>query len=462
MSTKISTLKAEALEHIEAALAVKFRDDALRAALQAASALAQPQTAAGRSHIEYENLAPGGKLTCRANPGLLMRHAKRNGKVWFFRYRDEAGKEKELKLGRFPSELSVAEARVEAQRLRELHKSGQPLAHSEPDSVYTMEEICEQYIQEYALGIDAATKEPVKRSGKEDARLLRRHIIPHHGQTPASEFDGDTIRKILASLASSAPREAQKLRAVLSTMFNVASGRTAKIAYPNGAWLPQDHHNPTDGAMAPHHKPKTFCPDSDQMKTFVENLEHEVYGEALRFQALTMTRVGEAAQAAWAEFDLDNAVWHLPSVRAKNKHGYTIQLSNQSVALLRRVKDAQTLDSDYVFPAPHDNTRPVAKANVIRGASRIRKNADLPDGFSTHALRHAGLTWLRENLCPLDVRNAITNHRTKTPNEVVDGGYTKTADFSDLAKHWLQRWADHIDAIRGQNVVPLKPGASTQ
>ncbi len=460
MTTKISTLKAEVLEHIEAALAVKFRDDALRAALRAASALAQPQTAAGRSHIEYENLAPGGELSCKANPGLLMRHAKRDGRVWFFRYRDEAGKEKEHKLGRFPSQLSVAEARVEAQRLRERHKSGQPLAPAEPESIYTMKDLCEQYIRKYALGINAATKESIKRSGKEDARLLRRHIIPHHGQTPATEFDGDTIRKILASLASGAPREAQKLRAVLSTMFNVASGRTAKIAYPNGAWLPQDHHNPTDGAMAPAHKAKTFCPDAEQMKTFVESLDHEVYGDALRLQALTMTRVGEAAQASWAEFDLDNAVWHLPGARAKNKHGYEIQLSSQAIALLKRINDAQPKGIEFVFPAPHDQTKPVAKANVIRGAARIRTASDLPDGFSTHALRHAGLTWLKENLCPLDVRNYITNHRTKAQNEVVDGGYTKTADFSDLAKNWLQRWADHLDALQGQNIVALGPSAS--
>ncbi len=457
MNRPTNTLKAEALALIEAALDVKFRDDALRSALQAAAALAQPQSAAGRSHLEYEKLAPGGKLTCKANPGLLMRHGRRDGRVWFFRYRNDVGLEKELKLGAFPRDLSVAEARVEAQRLRELHKSGQPLTPTEPEITYTMMDLCDQYIAEYALGVNAHTGEPIKRSGKEDARLLRRHIIPHHGQTPATEFDGDTIRSILAALSKSAPREAQKVRAVLSTMFNVACGRTAKIAYPNGAWLPQDHHNPTDGAMAPAHTAKTFCPEADQMKTFLEGLEKEVYGDALRLQLLTMTRVGEAAQAAWAEIDLNNALWHLPSARAKNKHGYTIQLSNQAVALLKRIKDAQPEGTEFVFPAPHDLTRPVAKANAIRGASRIRKNTHLPDGFSTHALRHAGLTWLKENLCPLDVRNAITNHRTKAQNEVVDGGYTKTADFSDLAREWLQRWAHHLDALQGQNVVKLNP-----
>ncbi len=85
MNRPTSTLKAEALTLIEAALDVKFRDDALRSALQAAAALAQPQSAAGRSHLEYEKLAPGGKLTCKANPGLLMRHGRRDGRVWFFR-----------------------------------------------------------------------------------------------------------------------------------------------------------------------------------------------------------------------------------------------------------------------------------------------------------------------------------------------------------------------------------------
>jgi integrase len=458
MTKQTSTLRDEALQHINAAIAVKFRDDGLRASLNAAAALAQPQTSAGRTVFEYENLAAGGKLTCKANPGLLMRSGKRTGKVWFFRYRDDEGKEREHQIGRF-HDMTVTTACSEAERLRKLRNEGKPIVE-EPEEepiLYTMEDLCEQYIQEYAL-FTKASGEQIKRTGKEDARLLRRHVVSHYGSHSAIDFDADTLRPILSSLFLTAPREAEKLRAVLSTMFNVACGRTRKITFTQGTWLPSGHQNPTDGAKTPEHKTTNFCPDRDQLKTFAQNLNGAIHGNALKLQMLTMTRVSEATQVAWAEFDLDNAIWELPAARSKNKHGYRIQLSKQAVAMLKEIKadqNAKGIKTDFVFPAPQDRSKPVRREGVIRQAANIRKAASLPNGFSTHALRHAGLTWLKEQLCPLEVRNAITNHRTKGQHEQVDGGYTGTANFDTHIKDWLQRWADHLDALIGENIVAM-------
>lgn len=456
MTLQISTLKTEALQHINAALDVKFRDDALRATLVAAAALAQPQTHAGRSHLEYEHLASGGSLTCKANNGLVMRHGKRTGKQWFFRYRDDAGKERYQKLGTFP-DMSVAAARTEAERLRDLRQRGEPLFNVQDAKPVTMEGLCERFIEEYALG-SKPNGDPVKRSGREDARLLRRHIAPHYGGINALDFDAETLRPILSSLATTAPREAEKLRSVISTLFNVASGRTRKIAYNDGIWLPSGHSNPTTSATTPEHKATSFCPNQDELQAFVSKLDTARYGPTLKLQLLTMTRVGEAAQSEWSEIDLDNAVWTLPAARSKNKYGYRIQLSKQAVALLRVLKANQAtkgIATDFLFPAPHNLSSPINKANAIRDAARVRKNSNLSDGFSTHALRHAGLTWLKEMLCPLEVRNAITNHRTKGQNEIVDGGYTGTANFDNHAKEWLQKWADHIDVLTGENIVEM-------
>jgi integrase len=460
MTKQTSTLRNEALQHINAAIAVKFRDDGLSTSLNAAAALAQPQTSAGRTVFEYENLAPVGKVTCKANPGLLMRNGMRTGKVWFFRYRDDEGKECEHQLGRFP-DMTVTAARSEAEQLRNLRAVRKSIVEepTEETPIYTMENLCEQYIHEYAMGIKASG-EQIKRSGYEDARLLRRHIIKHYGSYPAIDFNSDTLRPILSSLSETAPREAVKLRAVVSTMFNVACGRTNKIIYTKGTWLPSGHQNPANGATAPEHKATSFCPDRNQLKTFAQSLTGTTYGNALKLQLLSMTRVGEATQVAWAEFDLENAIWELPSARAKNKHGYRIQLSKQTVAMLKDIKadqKAKGIKTDFLFPAPMDNTKPINTANSMRQAANIRRAASLPNGFSTHALRHAGLTWLKEQLCPLEVRNAITNHRTKGQNEQVDGGYTGTANFDTHIKEWLQRWADHLDALIGKTLLRCLP-----
>jgi hypothetical protein len=369
MTKQTSTLRDEALQHINAAIAVKFRDDGLRASLNAAAALAQPQTSAGRTVFEYENLAPGGKLTCKANPGLLMRSGKRTGKVWFFRYRDDEGKEREHQIGWFP-DMTVTTACSEAERQRKLRNEGKPIVEEpkEEAPIYTMENLCEQYIQEYAMGTKTSG-EQIKRSGYEDARLLSRHIIRHYGSHPGIDFNSDTLRSILSSLSETAPREAVKLRAVVSTMFNVACGRTNKITYTKGTWLSSGNLNSASGATAPEHKATRFCPYCDQLKTFTQNLTGTTYGNVLKLQMLTVTRVGEATQVAWAEFDLENAIWELPSARAKNKHGYRIQLSKQTVAMLREIKADQRVEgikTDFLFPASEDRSKPVRREGINR------------------------------------------------------------------------------------------------
>ncbi len=54
--------------------------------------------------------------------------------------------------------------------------------------------------------------------------------------------------------------------------------------------------------------------------------------------ALTFVRPGELRAAEWAEFDLDAAVWSIPSEKMKMKRPHRVPLAARAVAVLRELQ----------------------------------------------------------------------------------------------------------------------------
>ena len=52
----------------------------------------------------------------------------------------------------------------------------------------------------------------------------------------------------------------------------------------------------------------------------------------------------------WPEIDLENAVWHIPGSKTKNKRPTTISLCAPALAILK-TRHEQRNGSPYVFPA---------------------------------------------------------------------------------------------------------------
>ena len=79
-------------------------------------------------------------------------------------------------------------------------------------------------------------------------------------------------------------------------------------------------------------------------------------------------RKSELIQAPWHEFDLDNAVWHLPKERTKkNFRAIKIPLPPLAVEWLRELK-VRSHGSNYVFPARRKSTRPYMGPDTINSA----------------------------------------------------------------------------------------------
>ena len=89
-----------------------------------------------------------------------------------------------------------------------------------------------------------------------------------------------------------------------------------------------------------------------EMKAFFTALAAEdAYWQAFFLLCLfTGSRRGNVAAMEWAEIDLENAVWHIPGSKTKNKRPTTISLCAPALAILK-TRHEQRNGSPYVFPA---------------------------------------------------------------------------------------------------------------
>ncbi|MEY8117796.1 tyrosine-type recombinase/integrase [Falsihalocynthiibacter sp. BN13B15] len=418
------TAKLDAISHIEAAIDTGVRGQTREFLLKALDS-AKGKSVRNLTALDYENIAVGAKLNDPNRSGLIMRHGKRTGKIWIYRHNDpKTGKKVERQFGTFPA-LGLADARIKWSELREALRTGvEPV---EVADVLTIGELIDKYIADYA--------QPTKRSWKMDETYLEKYVRPNYGNLPATQFTAQHVREILIPLTKRAPREAEKVRGVLSGMFNVATKGSRKIGNLDAdTWLPADTFNPVSTVMLPQRKVTAYVPSEADLRAVLKGCGSiRDVGQAIHLQALTCSRVTEVLGMTWDEVQGD--VWVLPSERSKNGHEHRVMLSSQAITLLK----ARQSDSPFVFPSERGDT------HIIRNAvgRSLQKMEGVPNGFTSHKLRHLCLTWLAEHGAGKEIRDRVSNH---VENTSIDSIYNH-ASLNGPAREWLQKWADYLDSL---------------
>lgn len=438
------TAKQDAVEYIRQALDTGVRGE-VREYLSKALKAAEGRRVAGLTTNDYNALAIGAKLMDPDRPGLVMRHGKRTGKVWIYR-RKVNGTVTENQFGSYP-DMSVADARQTWGEMREAERTGQSvdvvLRPKVTANGITMGDLVRRYLDEYA--------KPFKRSWEMDKTYLEKHVLTHYSKMPASQFTADIVRSILAPISERTPREAEKVRGVLSSMFNIGRRGSKKLGNLSGStWLPPDTPNPAEAVILPERATQRHTPTDAEMRTLLRALGAEgAAGEAVWLQAMTCARVTEVAALPFSEIDFDAGIWRLPAERSKNGKAHIVMLPRQALEMLERRR--AEVDSDYVFPgaksAPH-----ITRNSIGKAINRIHARTDLPKSFTSHALRHGCLTWLAEQGATKDIRDRVSNHSSADGS--ADSVYN-AAQLNRPARDWLQRWTDHLSGLAADNVVRL-------
>lgn len=381
-----------------------------------------------------------------------------DGKRWWRLDYTHEGKRKTLSLGTYP-DTGLALARTKAAKERELVAAGTDPSEArkvkktrQADALETerrlaegipladsFEAIAREWFDKFSAGWVAG-------HGDKIIRRLERDIFPWLGASPISEIKAPDLLSALRRIEDrgaieTAHRALQNCGQVFR--YAIATGRAER-----------DISADLRGALVP--VSKTHLPaitDPKQIGGLLRSLDGYagffVTKCALRIAPLVFVRPGELRKAEWAEIDLDNAEWTIPAERMKMRQPHLVPLSRQAVEILRELH-AVTGRGQYVFPGARTNGRPMSDNAVL---AALRRMGILKEEMTGHGFRAMARTVLDEVLGfrPDWIEHQLA-HAVRDPN---GRAYNRTAHL-EKRREMMQAWADYLDALKVENVVPFK------
>ena len=393
---------------------------------------------------------------CADSGGMYLQVSPAGSKRWFLKYR-VAGKEKRLALGSYPA-VSLTVAR-KARDAAKLNKS----EGRDPIQVRKVEKLKATTPDADTFKVTALEWFEMKLSGWSghyairEKRNLEKDLFPHF----AARRIGD-IQPIELLAAVRAVEE----RGALDVAHRVltTAGQVWRYAVATGR-ATRDISADIKGALTPHHG-KHFAAITDPVKLgelirIIRSYQGgPIVRAALQLAPMLFQRPGELRAAAWAEFDLDAALWTIPAARMKRrvdgkKNGdpHLVPLPVQAVEILRKLHPL-TGHSALLFPGERSHDRPISD-NTLRAALLTLGYG--PDVQSVHGFRATARTILAEvhDIDPLVIEAQLA-HAVKDAN---GRSYNRTTYLKHRAT-MMQQWADYLDKLaRGADVIPIKAAA---
>ena len=388
--------------------------------------------------------------------GMYLQVSPAGSKRWFLKYRI-GGKEKQLALGGYP-EMSLTAAR-KAREAAKLNKSEgrDPIQLRKVEKLRAITLDADTFkvtaLEWYAMKLDSWSSHYAIR----EKRNLEKDLFPHFSARRIADIQPI---ELLAAVKRVEERGALDVaHRVLTTAgqvwrYAVATGRATR-----------DISADIKGALTPHHG-KHFAAITDPIK--LGELIRIIRGyqggpivrAALQLAPMLFQRPGELRAAAWAEFDLDAALWTIPAARMKRrvegkKNGdpHLVPLPTQAVEILRKLH-ALTGQGTLLFPGERSHDRPISD-NTLRAALLTLGYG--PDSQSVHGFRATARTMLAEihDVDPLVIEAQLA-HAVKDAN---GRSYNRTTYLKHRAT-MMQQWADYLDKLaRGADVIPIKAAA---
>jgi integrase len=385
--------------------------------------------------------------------GMYLQVSPAGSKRWFLKYR-VAGSEKQLALGSYP-EVSLTNAR-KARDAAKLQKSEgiDPVQVRKVEKLKALTPAGDTFkataLEWYAMKLDSWSSHYAIR----EKRNLEKDLFPYFATRRIGDIEPI---ELLAAVRQVEERGALDVaHRVLTTAgqvwrYAVATGRAAR-----------DVSADIKGALKPHHG-KHFAAITDpvQLGGLIRVIRGYQGGPivraALQLAPLLFQRPGELRAAAWAEFDLEAALWTIPAARMKRrvdgkKNGdpHLVPLPTQAVAILRKLHPI-TGHGELLFHGERSHDRPISD-NTLRAALLTLGYG--PDVQSVHGFRATARTMLAEihNVDPLVIEAQLA-HAVKDAN---GRAYNRTTYMQHRAT-MMQQWADYLDKLAaGGDVIQFK------
>ena len=323
--------------------------------------------------------------------GFGLKATRAGNKSFVVQYRHH-GKTRRMTLGKYSTLMPDSARNIARSILAQVILGNDPLEEKQTiRHAPTVAMLTQDYITRHAI----PNKKP--NSVEDDKKVIAKLILPKLGNVKVANITRRHIEPIIINMRAT-PYRANRVRSVLLKMFNLAI---------DWEWIDK---NPVRAIPKfPEHKRMRWL-TIDEINRLMNALDASPYqhsANAIRLLIFTGSRKREALHAKWQDFNLQQGTWKKPAHTTKQNREETIPLSEQAVALLHKMKTEYYIESDYLFPSPHDTSKPVD--DVRSFWVNIREIARL-ENTRIHDLRHSFASHLVQSGVSLPIIGRLLGH----------------------------------------------------
>jgi integrase len=333
----------------------------------------------------------GGK---RGVAGLGLRVTAGGSRTWLYRYRNSEGRQRFLKIGRFPDYNTEAARKEATKKAGEVAGGTDPQAakRAEAEAIRTAKTVADLAVYFEGEYTRAASLRPNTVTMNRGA--IHNHILPQLGKLRVTQVTRANIRELHGKARQEGEAagykgvyQANRVLAVLHKMFALAvDDLELRAANPcegvkrfeeDQRWrhLTEDEVGrllaacddyedgrrlkPADKEGAPS-RLSAALPESMRSATDREA------ANAIRLLLYTGARLREVLKAEWSQFDLDAGLWEKPSAHTKTRRQHRLELAGPALRLVEIMAEKKGHPT-YLFPGNPKLRRNNAPVDILTG-----------------------------------------------------------------------------------------------
>jgi integrase len=322
--------------------------------------------------------------------------------------------------------VELADARVEAARLRRLARTGaDPFVERrrERRKTLTFKEAAKRVHESHA-----GTFKNVKHRAQW-LSSLEADVFPVFGDRPVDSIEASDVLKALSPIWTTKPETARRLKQRIKVVLDwaKASGyRTGDNAVDGVAKvLPKVRQTAAHHPALPYKDIPAFVL---VLRDFNASASIKL---AFEFLILTAARTSEVLEARWAEIDREKDTWTVPASRIKAGREHRVPLSARSLEILDDAK-AMADGGPFVFPGRSPNA-PLSNMAFLMLLRRMARK-----DITAHGFRSSFRDWAAEMKAstPRTVVESALAHVVKDKTEAA---YFRS-DLFELRRELMDAW----------------------
>lgn len=356
------------------------------------------------------------------NPTLQLYVTPNGAKTFFFRRRI-AGRDRRVKIGRFPT-LSIAQARSRAILLAaDAEKGIDPIAERRRAEVreITLKEQCANYIEFHCKKRNKGWQ----KQEKEIARYLKPLL-----NKPLSTITREQVETLHLKIGSSAPIMANRVMALLRSVFNYSIKKGWEGRNPAQAFE-RFKETSRDRFVLPQEMPFLLQAIECERRSLIRDF--------FKILLFTGVRKGNVQQMRWEQIDWNFGYWRIPDT--KNGQPLIVPLSEKALEVLteRRIN----ANSFWVFPQTKRLDKPIVSPQKCW--NRIKARASLSWWKQDSVLLELSKKFKTKQVGDCKLAKVIVKQAEKA-------GIVLPGNLMDIRIHDLRRTFGSYQALTGASL----------